>query len=508
LAHKWDLTDLVMLYLAVGGLLIVVTPGLLIGAAVYLVLTATRSPKLVPLLFAVVALPAAVLSAVLFPQSAADLGNGYLDAQTLGIRAATAQINQQPADWQGYGLALLPYGLVVGLLLGALAYSFPLLRLWAAKYLKLGEYKPMDRLKAYGATDLRRALAKTSEVVIVKSIAAIGRITAIPSLPKRGKSKALGGLFKAFQDGTAWFGLWVMGRCQVFVASEEDPMTFAGRMEEFGLTSTTVRSMHLPEVNGWLGPERWDALLDRIFQMADDRKLVVVDTLTSWAPWAFRGGPELMSFCLSRLKAKAQQHKKAVIVVLHNRKSGGGDDGAVVGMLGSVAGAAAYDVICEFDRDKATGVCTLSVEGRLSKEAFSVSARLDGVQYVPIPDEDKGEDDEEIEAEEKRSQIEKDFMVALKAASRTLTQSEMCAILGKQQPNVSRAGSKLASIGLIVVEGKGGSKDPKRYRLPLEGEAVEVVEAVVVPAGSTPVSAKRAEVAARRNPVRRPARGV
>src|SRR5262249_13549323 len=92
-------------------------------------------------------------------------------------------------------------------------------------------------------------------------------------------------------------------------------------------------------------------------------------------------GPEHMSFALRTLKAACARHKLAGVVILHNRKQRS-DLGAVVDMLGTIAGSAAYDVIAGFSREKATGECTLTVDGRLGE--WSCTARLVGGRYVPV----------------------------------------------------------------------------------------------------------------------------
>src|SRR5262249_58363743 len=91
-------------------------------------------------------------------------------------------------------------------------------------------------------------------------------------------------------------------------------------------------------------------------------------------------GPEHMSFALRTLKAACARHRLAGVVILHNRKQQS-DLGAVVDMLGTIAGSAAYDVIAGFSREKATGECTLTVDGRLGE--WRCTARLVRGRYVP-----------------------------------------------------------------------------------------------------------------------------
>jgi hypothetical protein len=325
----------------------------------------------------------------------------------------------------------------------------------------------------------------------------LGRITAVPSLPKRGKSKALAGLMRASHDGIAWFGRFVQKGLRFYVASEEDQGTFSGKLKDFALGSATVVSTHLPDLSGRLGPDKWEALTTEVYADARRQKasIVVWDTLTSWAPWAFRGA-EHMSFCLSVLKRKSKDF--GTIVVLHNRKSGGDDE--VVAMLGSIAGAAAYDVIAAFDRDKPTGICSLNVTGRLGE--WEAQARLDGVQYKPVDPEDKGPDPDEP-PDDQPTVNQAALLVALRAAGRPLTQKELSSLVGRDQSGVSRDLKRLVILGAVVVEGRGVEGDPKCYRLPQEGEAApDATQDVAAVAATRAVAAAGRAVAGRRAKVR------
>src|SRR5262249_24181901 len=58
------------------------------------------------------------------------------------------------------------------------------------------------------------------------------------------------------------------------------------------------------------------------------------------------------------------------------------DLGAVVDMLRTIAGSAAYDVIAGFSREKQSGQCTLTMDGRLGE--WSCIAVLKDGRYVPV----------------------------------------------------------------------------------------------------------------------------
>lgn len=501
---RLDLTDLAMIVLAATALLAVAAPAVGVAVLVWAVLRLLRVPRLLPALVVLAALPVALLWAFIVPDGPLNVLGGYLDAQTRGLDNLDAMMQDRPTDWAGYLLALGPYVAVVGLALGAALYVAPLARVLAAKHLGWGKFELETAIKSYGATDLRRRVAKEKVVEYIAGFCALGRITAVPSLPKRGKSKALAGLMRASHDASAWFGRFVTKGLRFYVASEEDQATFSGKLNDFDLGSATVVSTHLPDLQGRLGPEKWEGLTTEMYEAADKNgtHILVWDTLTSWAPWAFRGA-EHMSFCLSVLKRKSQKYKKGTIVVLHNRKSGGDDE--VVAMLGSIAGAAAYDVIAAFDRDKPTGICSLNVTGRLGE--WEAQARLDGVQYKPVDPEDKGPDPDD--AEDTAPTVgQAALIVAIKAAGRGLTQKELSDLVQRQQSGVSRDLKRLVTLGLVASEGRGVEGDPKRYRIPQEGEAVpDAPQDPVASAAAQSVAPAQRAVAARRPKARGRATG-
>lgn len=490
LSPRADLYDLALIYGVAMFAFAVLGPMALIAFFVWVGLVAARFSRVYSLLLIGV-WAAVVLSAVLFYRI--DVLDGYLDAQAFGAAQAMRATRGERADWLGYIGALAPYALAVGVLLGLFAHAYPMLRALAAKYLHVGDYSQQSAIRSYGATETRAAVKKEDEHELVGGFAARGRLTAMPSLPKRGKSKALAGLVRAIHDGTAWFGR-PTDKGRVYIASEEDRRTFSTKLEEFDITSASLSSTHLPEYTGWTGQGRWDQLLHGLFENAKQQRsdIFVMDTLTSWASWTFNSADH-MSNCLARLKHYAVTYDMAVIVVLHDRKSGGE---AIVSMLGSIAGAAAYDIIAGFDRDRASGVCTLTVSGRLGE--WEANARLDGAQYVLIPDEDKGPE-VETEREVKAPITAIPLLTAIRASDAPLLQAELAKIVEKQQPQVSRDLKKLVAMNLITYDGNGVPGDPYRYRTLQPGEQPKATSEGAAGAGRARKSPRtgRASTAAR-----------
>src|SRR5688500_2024299 len=123
--------------------------------------------------------------------------------------------------------------------------------------------------------------------------------------------------------------------------TEEDRGTFSSKVRQFGITGAALVSIHAPETyDSRFGQDAWPALVNDAAQLARRKgcDTLTMDTLTTWAPWAFHG-PDSMSFALRTLKQAVGRNKLAGVVVLHNRKQQS-DLGAVVDMLGTIAGSA------------------------------------------------------------------------------------------------------------------------------------------------------------------------
>jgi hypothetical protein len=244
------------------------------------------------------------------------------------------------------------------------------------------------------ADELRRLEGK-AEPQPIDGFAARGRLTAHTALPKQGKTFAWFGLLKARQTGGWWFGRRVEGG-RTLVMTEVDRGTFGAKVRLFGITSRSLVAVHAPETkDDRFGQEAWPKLVDEAARKARRKGCDTLcwDTLTTWPPWAFRG-PEHMSYCLRTIKQACVRYKLAGIVILHNRKQQS-DLGAVVDMLGTIAGSAAYDVVAGFRREKATGDCTLAVDGRLGE--WTCTALLKDGRYEPVEtsEGDDGGDDEQ-----------------------------------------------------------------------------------------------------------------
>lgn len=465
--------------------LAVLVPVAVVAVAIYAALMKLRPPRDTVYIVALSCCAVYVVVMLATGRDPSWLVVGYLFLQhNAGATLWHTIETQTPFPWGTYLRLLGPSVLALAAPIGVLAYATSGFRnLWPWGSAELGG---RAKLVDVDADTLRRDIKKhparvlvgglmvdgewwdkdqpvAKEVKIEKmSFLAIGRVTAMPSLPKKGKSKAAGGLMRAFQEGWDWFGLFVVKHLKTFYVTEEDRDTFGGKLEEFDIHGNTLRSAHLPEMDGWLTPEDWPDFTKEMFDRARrfGAELIVFDTLTSIAPWVARGG-EHMVYALRVLKARAVHYKMAVLVPLHDRKGGGE---AVVRMLGAVQGAASYDEIVSFDRDKVTGLCTLDATGRLGE--WKASARLDGVQYTPADAEDKGEDEEYDEKVKNETSETKEAVLLLPdrlakvfaviaGTPDGLGQKEIALATGKGQSQISRDLKELVDLGhLQRIDGK------------------------------------------------------
>lgn len=345
--------------------------------------------------------------------------------------------------------------LVVILLLLAHFVSFLGKRRW-------NETKPLTMVSA----DQLRRMKGQAEPQPVDGFTARGRLTALTALPKQGKTFAWFGLLKARQSGGTWFGRRVLPG-KTCVMTEEDRGTFAAKVHRFGITGTSLISIHAPETgDGRFGREAWPALVHDAAKRARKQgcDTLCVDTLTTWAPWAF-AGPEAMSVALRTLKQAAGQRQLACVVILHNRKQQS-DLGAIVDMLGTIAGSAAYDVVAGFKREKDTGDCTLAVEGRLGE--WECAARLVNSRYLPLADlaertpADVGEEPPALPPPPAHMASVVD--VLRRAGHGGLTRKAIQEQTGLAEATLHRYLLALVEGGHLTREGKGVSGDPHVWR--------------------------------------------
>jgi hypothetical protein len=364
--------------LGVALLLPVALPGLPVCGALWWLRTRRRAIRVGAYCACALPAPAAAMVALAtFRVDPLTLAARYVDVPFDAGRAVLA--TWPDVDWRAVGLAcaggLWPYALAVGPLVGLLGW-------WICDAVgRRWNGNDFTKLCAVSADELGRLEGRAAPQPVA-GLAALGRLTAITALPKTGKTYAWFGLLKARQTGGRWFGRKVEPG-KTLVLSEEDRGTFGAKVKAFGITGTALVSVHAPETaDSRFGQAAWPALVHEAARLArrNGCDTLTCDTLTTWAPWAFRG-PEAMSFCLRTLKAACVRHKLAGVVILHNRKQQS-DLGAVVDMLGTIAGSAAYDVIAGFSREKQSGQCTLTVDGRLGE--WSCIAVLRDGRYVPV----------------------------------------------------------------------------------------------------------------------------
>jgi AAA domain len=394
----------------------------------------------------------------------ADVVTGYLevqlDAAVALVKAWQAGAGPGAFDWPGYGLAVGPYALCGGVLLGSVAGAL----LCGGCF----ERTARNDLRVVDADDYRRHRGQP-EPQPVDGFAARGRLTALTALPKQGKTYAWFGLLKARQTGGRWFGRVVL-RGKTFVLSEEDRGTFTAKVLGFGIRSGALAAVHAPETpDARFGQDAWPALVDEAARRARRKgcDTLTVDTLTTWAPWAFRG-PEAMSFALRTLKAACGREGLAGVVILHNRKQQS-DLGAVVDMLGTIAGSAAYDVIAGFSREKTTGECTLTVDGRLGE--WSCTARLEDGRYVPLPVAGSGAAPGSEPARAPtgtavaahlRPTLER--LIGAPAERAELTTDELLALEGGSKRALLDRLAELEKLLLVIREGRGVKGDPHVWK--------------------------------------------
>jgi hypothetical protein len=379
-----------------------------------------------------------------------DVALGYVDVQLEAAVGLAAQWAGRGAfDWRSYGQTVWPYALCGGAALGAVGA----LVLCGTGY---GRGARHD-LRPVSADELGKQTGE-AEPQPVDGFTARGRLTALTALPKQGKTFAWFGLLKARQTGGQWFGREVLPG-KTLVMTEEDRGTFAGKVRRFGITGAALVSVHAPETaDSRFGQEAWPALIGDAARLARRKgcDTLTMDTLTTWAPWAFRG-PESMSFALRTLKAACGAHKLAGVVILHNRKQQT-DLGAVVDMLGTIAGSAAYDVIAGFKREKDNGECTLHVDGRLGE--WACTAVLQHGRYVPV-DHRPGDEQQgtfPAPAPALPSHL-RGTLARLQAAGETTADALLAAEGGSKRALLGRLG-ELKTLGLVDRSGRGVAGDP------------------------------------------------
>jgi hypothetical protein len=240
--------------------------------------------------------------------------------------------------------------------------------------------------------------------------------------------------------------------------TEEDRGTFAAKVRRFGLTGAALVSVHAPETDdARFGQEAWAALVDDAARLARRRgcDTLTLDTLTTWAPWAFRG-PEAMSYALRTLKQAVGRHGLAGVVILHNRKQQT-DLGAVVDMLGTIAGSAAYDVIAGFKREKASGECTLAVDGRLGE--WECTAVLEHGRYVPVEAQPGDAEEGQAPAPAPLPSHLRGTLARLRLAGPITADALLAAEGGSKRALLGRLG-ELRALGLADRSGRGVAGDP------------------------------------------------
>jgi AAA domain len=450
------------LYVVAGVLaLLLAAPLLLPAAGLYAVLAVCRAPKgvcgaLCGVTGAAVWIGAWKVSGA--PTAATswllDGAAGYVLA---GVFAVTDALAGRVVDWAGVARAELPGPAAVGLWLGGLAWATDAVARCTALLGGDATHAMQRRDLRLVPADVLARMRPQRDAETVSGIAATGRLTAFTALPKQGKTYAYFGLLKARQDGGEWFGRPCKpGR--TLVVTEEDRGTFSGKVKEFGIQGQTLVTIHAPETDErWFGQDAWAAFLYRAAKRAKAERCdtLTLDTLTTWAPWAF-DGPKQMSFCLRTLRAAVGRYKLAGVVIIHDRKAGGE---AAVRSLGTIAGPAAYDVLAGFSREKKSGHCTLTVDGRLGE--WERTAVLKDGRYVPVDeqsvDEQPGEEDDAPHVGDVPDGLKPALAVVASTGDAGAGLPAVAMAIGKSKAQTSRDLAALVAAGQLVREGAGAS---------------------------------------------------
>ncbi len=305
-----------------------------------------------------------------------DAAGGYAVVQRQAlVWAVAASRTGEPFPWAAYGLAVWPYALAGGALLG-LAWQAARWFAWFSSTAIPGKEEERTELKIRDAARLQdEPVAWGVENVVGRNV-----ISLLSAPPGGGKGWWLWGLVRAMQDGHTFFGLHA-SRMRVLWCTEEGT-SFARTRERFGVEPGLVEVLHRHEVRGW----DWPALVKAVRKEAWRRRcgLVVFDTIRAWCPEAEKS-PEAANAIMTLVRQELTGPGLGALFVHHDTKAGGSFGAGVSGTYGLVG---AVDVLIELKRvsdDPADPRRRMVTSRRF--EPLDLTARLEGHRYVLLPGE-------------------------------------------------------------------------------------------------------------------------
>jgi hypothetical protein len=169
-------------------------------------------------------------------------------------------------------------------------------------------------------------------------------VTLFSALMKAGKSTLVGLLLRALQEGLPFVGR-ATRKCRTLVVSEESKAIWRGRRDSLGLDDSVAflcRPMHVkPTFADWA-----DFLTFVRKRAGGNFDLIVIDTLSAFAPWENENSAADVQATLTPLN-QLTEAGLAVMLIHHIGKADGSEGRA---SRGSTALAAGVDILLEFRR--------------------------------------------------------------------------------------------------------------------------------------------------------------
>ncbi|HVL13288.1 MAG TPA: AAA family ATPase, partial [Gemmata sp.] len=169
-------------------------------------------------------------------------------------------------------------------------------------------------------------------------------VTLFSALMKSGKSTLVGHLIRALQDGSPFAG-WQTQKCRTLVVTEESQAIWRSRRDALGLDdSLAVMCRPMVVKPTFLD---WADFLAHVVRCAARRfDLVVIDTLSAFAPWENENSAADVQATLTPLN-QLTDAGLAVLAIHHIGKIDGSEGRAA---RGSTALAAGVDILLELRR--------------------------------------------------------------------------------------------------------------------------------------------------------------
>jgi hypothetical protein len=289
-----------------------------------------------------------------------------------------------------------------------------------------------------------------------------GRLTALISPPKSGKTTLASLLYARLAQGGQLAGLAV-APARVLVVSEESASDWGARCRKLGI-GANVQFVCRPFPGARPTEEQWFALIAELESLhrREPLDLVVIDPLAPLLPgYAEICGPQLLD-CLYPLQALANQGP--AVWLLHHPAKGKSLDGQATRGAGALAGF--VDIVMELkfvrrarSRDRRRRICAYSRYVETPRQLV-IELNADGTDYAVHTDADQPRERAWVEVEQ-----------ILGAAHQKLTVDD---ILGwwpegldaPDRSTLSRCLKRAVEQGRVSCAGAGHSGDPYCYWLP------------------------------------------